>query len=64
MRLKLLRDRRGGTTIEYCMIAALITFGLIAAMQLWGETASGMYSSLAEQGWSGGADGEGDGGGE
>lgn len=55
---RFVRDRRGGTAIEYTMIAALITLGLIGAMTYWGESASGMYDSLAEQGWSAGGEGE------
>jgi Flp pilus assembly pilin Flp len=55
---RLLKDRRGGTAIEYTMIAVLITIGLIAAMQFWGESAAGMYETLAETGWGDGEEPE------
>jgi pilus assembly protein Flp/PilA len=52
---KFLRDRKGGTAIEYGLIAGLITLGLIGAMTMWGGEANEMYSSLGE-GWPGGED--------
>ncbi len=52
MRLSLpkrfLRDRKGGTAIEYGLIASLITIGLIGAMTLWGQEATGMYGGLSD----------------
>jgi pilus assembly protein Flp/PilA len=55
---KFLRDRKGGTAIEYGLIAGLITIGLIGAMTVWGQEANGMYSSLGDR-WPGAEDAEG-----
>lgn len=49
---RFLRNRSGATSIEYGLIAALITLGLLGAMNVWGQEASGMYEDLASQGWS------------
>jgi pilus assembly protein Flp/PilA len=46
---KLRRNASGATSIEYGLIAALITLGLISAMTVWGESASTMYTNLDEQ---------------
>jgi Flp pilus assembly pilin Flp len=42
----LFRDRRGGTAIEYAMIAALIAIGLIAAMGSMGLSVEQMFADL------------------
>lgn len=56
---KFLRDRKGGTAIEYGLIAGLITIGLIGAMSFWGDSANDMYGGVHEAGWGdGGADEE------
>ena len=42
----LFRDRRGGTAIEYAMIAALVAIGLIASIQLVGVSVESMFANL------------------
>ncbi|MDZ4761068.1 MAG: Flp family type IVb pilin [Alphaproteobacteria bacterium] len=46
-----LANRRGATTIEYCLIAGLITLGLVGAITAWGQSANGMYMSLDTGVW-------------
>ncbi len=40
--------RRGGTVIEYCLIAALITIGLVGALTSLGQSANGMYMQASD----------------
>lgn len=43
-----LSDRRGGTVIEYALIVALITIGLVGAITAWGDSAENRFA-LAEK---------------
>lgn len=45
------RDRGGATSIEYAIIASLITIGLIGAINTWGNAANGMYTNLHNKVW-------------
>jgi Flp pilus assembly pilin Flp len=40
-------DRKGATTIEYCILAVMIAMGLIGAATIWGDKAKAMYENLA-----------------
>lgn len=42
----LLKDRKGGTAIEYGMIATVIVVSLIASMTALGNVTSGMWSNV------------------
>lgn len=46
MLMRFLRDRKGGTAIEYSMIAALIALLLITAMSGIGVSVEGMFSAV------------------
>ena len=43
---KLIGDERGATSIEYGLIAALITIGLVAAFTSLGQSSQDMYENL------------------
>ncbi len=43
----ILRDERGATAIEYALIAALISIGIIAGSKSLGTTLSTTFSSVA-----------------
>lgn len=43
---KFIRNERGATSIEYGLIAALITIGLVAAFTSFGESSQTMYENL------------------
>jgi Flp pilus assembly pilin Flp len=57
--LRLLRDERGVSAIEYCVLVALVAVGLVIAVQLLGSNVSASYTqagdALSEA--SGGGDG-------
>ena len=40
------QDESGATAIEYGLIAALISVGIIAAVSLLGETLSGVFDKI------------------
>lgn len=44
--IALLRNRDGGTAIEYAMIAALIAIGLITSLTSMGLSVEQMYADL------------------
>lgn len=44
---RLLRDRRGGTAIEYGLIAALVVITMISALQLLAGTTTGMWNNIS-----------------
>lgn len=44
---RFMRSRKGGTAIEYALIAGLITLGLISAITSWGESAKAKWDSAA-----------------
>ena len=44
--LKLIRDRRGATAIEYAAIASLISVAAIAAFQGLGDKVDGKFGAL------------------
>lgn len=54
-------NRHGGTVIEYAMIAALITLGLIVAITSIGNSTKAMYENLDSH-WDDAAGGGGGGG--
>ena len=41
-----IRDESGATSIEYGLIAALITIGLVAAFSSFGQSSQQMYENL------------------
>jgi pilus assembly protein Flp/PilA len=45
--LNFLRDERGATAIEYGLIAALISIGIIAGAKTIGSTVSTTFSNVA-----------------
>ena len=46
--LKLLRDRRGATAIEYGLIAALISLACIIAFQSLGLNLADVFQTIAD----------------
>lgn len=44
---RLLRDRQGGTAIEYGLIAALVVITMISALQLLAGTTTGMWNNIS-----------------
>jgi pilus assembly protein Flp/PilA len=44
---RFLRDRRGATAIEYGLIVALVTIGMLAGLQALGVGASGSWTSTS-----------------
>ena len=42
-----IKDKRGVTAIEYGLIAALISVGIVASVKLIGTSLSGMFNSVA-----------------
>lgn len=47
--IKLLRDNKGATAIEYGLIAALIAVAAIAAMQNVGSKLSETFNNVSDQ---------------
>lgn len=45
--MRLLRDERGGTAIEYGMIAALIVMGAFLAIQNFANVSVGMWNNIS-----------------
>ena len=43
---RLARDRKGGTAIEYGLIAALVVIAMIASFLLLADTTTGMWSNV------------------
>jgi pilus assembly protein Flp/PilA len=46
--LKLFRDRKGATAIEYGLIVALIVIAMIAGLQLFAGSTIGMWNSVSQ----------------
>ena len=46
---EILRDRRGGTAIEYGLIAALVVITMIAAFQLVASTTVGIWNNINDK---------------
>jgi pilus assembly protein Flp/PilA len=44
-----LRDRRGGTAIEYGMIAALVVLVMIAALTEMARTTTGIWNNVSDK---------------
>ena len=42
----LLRDRRGATAIEYCLLMAMIAMVMLAALNSLGFTLSGVFDTV------------------
>jgi pilus assembly protein Flp/PilA len=47
--MRLLRDDRGATAIEYGLIVALIAIGALLALQGLGSGSSGLWGSVADK---------------
>jgi pilus assembly protein Flp/PilA len=45
----ILRDRRGGTAIEYGLIAALVVITMIAALAEMARTTTGVWNNVSTQ---------------
>ena len=45
--LKLLRDQRGATAIEYGLIAALIVLAMMTALQSFANNANAMFDEVS-----------------
>lgn len=47
MMLKLLRDQRGATAIEYGLICALIVLAMMVGLQMFADSANGMFDKIS-----------------
>lgn len=46
--IKLLRDNRGATAIEYGLIAALVVLGAFLGLQNFANTSVGMWNNVSD----------------